>query len=403
LQVRGLQIASVRFTIVLTPLDIARAPKPRFLVRSSSRASRVETNTIRRSERMSMETRTVPANEFANEAPIATKDRPGVGERFGWNGMRYAIAPSANRLPYMLGGLTFCGILVLTATGILLDQFYNPSAVGAHESIVYIMTRVPLGNWLRSLHYWTATLVLVSVVCHLVYVFSRRSYVRPREIQWWSGVALLALLFAITFTGTVLRGDQEGGEALAHAIAGAQFFGALGAVMSPDFARSTSLIARMHNAHVSLLPFLMFALIGLHFWLVRQFGIHTTEARTAVFTSHLQKLTGVAFVCLGLLALLSALVPPGLGYPAVDGVEVTKPYWPFLWIYSAENTFGMAGMIIAPAVFFGFLFLIPLVDRGDSERARPRWLLAAGVLILGLYIGAMIYGVFAPQMQHLGM
>ena len=144
-----------------------------------------------------------------------------IRERLALHALDYPIPPSANQLRYMLGGLTFVGIIVLIITGLLLDQFYNPSPLAAHDSVLYIMTRVRLGNWVRSLHYWAATVVLITVFLHLAFVFWRRSYARPREVTWWAGVGLFGVIFGLIFTGTVLRGDQEAGEALAHAVAGA--------------------------------------------------------------------------------------------------------------------------------------------------------------------------------------
>ena len=345
--------------------------------------------------------------------PKAPRGVGAVQERLALGDLDYPIAPSANRLPYMLGGLTFVGILVLIITGVLLDQFYNPSPTAAHDSIVYIITRVPLGNWVRGLHYWAATIVLVSVVLHIGYVFWRRSYLRPREVTWWAGVGLFVLLFGLGFTGTVLRGDQDGTEALEHFVAGARLVGALGAPFSPDFARSTSLLGRLHSMHVSLLPLLLLGLIGLHFWLIRALGIHTHEPKTSRFTRHLPRLAGYGLLLVAAIGVLAAAFPPGIGHPGVSGVEVTKPFWPFLWIYAVENTVGMTGMVFAPLVLFGFLFLVPLLDRGghpageghghESGRARPRWLLGLAVLLLLLYVGGIVYGVFAPQMEHLGM
>jgi ubiquinol-cytochrome c reductase cytochrome b subunit len=274
--------------------------------------------------------------------------------------LEYCIAPVANRLPYMLGGLTFFGIVLLVVTGILMDQYYNPTPVGAHDSILYLMTRVPLGNWLRALHYWGATVVLVTVVLHLAYVFWRRSYLRPREVTLWVGVALFITLFGLVFTGTVLRTDQEGSEALAHAVAGARLVGALGAPLTPEFTQGAPLLTRLHNAHVSLLPLVLFALVGLHFWLVRYLGIHAHEPATVPFTHHLRRLTGYALFLVALLGTLAALVPPGIGYPGIEGVEVTKPFWPFLWIYTVENIMGLWGMI-------------PRRTRGNNRGGGPRW------------------------------
>ncbi|MBX6362292.1 MAG: cytochrome bc complex cytochrome b subunit [Gemmatimonadetes bacterium] len=342
--------------------------------------------------------------EAAPDAAPPTSSARSWRARFALDALHYPVAPTANRVPYMLGGLTFFGILLLIVTGVLLDQFYNPAPLGAHDSVVYIVTRVPLGWWLRALHYWGASIVLVTVFLHLCWVFARRSYRPPREVQWWSGVLLLLLLFAFAFTGTVLRGDQEGGEALAHAVAGGTLLGPLGAPASPDFAPSTSLLARVHNAHVGLLPLLLVALVALHFWLVRWLGIHTAEARTSTFAQHLRRLGGTALLLYGALAILAAVAPPHLGYPAVEGVEVTKPFWPFLWIYTFENSLGMVGMIVAPLVVFGALAVVPLVDRrDDAAGGRPRWVVAAGVAFLLLFLGTLLYGAIAPQMAHLGM
>ncbi len=303
----------------------------------------------------------------------------------------------------MLGGLTFFGIVLLVVTGILLDQYYNPSPVAAHDSILYIMTRVPLGDWIRGLHYWAASIVLVSVFLHMSFVFWRRSYLRPREVTWWAGVSLFLVLFALAFTGTVLRADQEGGEALEHAIMGAKMTGPLGFPLSPDFTTSTTLLSRLHSAHVSLLPLVMLALIGLHFWLIRLIGINSAEPKTSRFSDHLPKLTGYALLVLAFAGMLAAFFPPGIGHPSVEGVEKTKPFWPFLWIYVVENTWGMWGMVIAPIVIFGFLFIIPLVDRPREGHPRHGVLTAIALIMLTLYVGGILYGAFAPQKQHMGM
>ncbi|MBI4545490.1 MAG: cytochrome b N-terminal domain-containing protein [Gemmatimonadetes bacterium] len=347
------------------------------------------------------------AGPVPGERPGALFDRRAGGgwrERLAWHALEYGIAPVANRFPYMLGGLTFFGILALLVTGVLLDQFYNPAAVGAHDSIVFIISRVPGGNWLRSLHYWSTSVVLVSVFLHLIYVFWRRSYFRPREVTWWTGAAQLLVLFALAFTGTVLRADQEGGEALAHAVAGARMVGGLAKPLTPEFTASAPLLARLHNAHVSLLSLLLLALVGLHFWLIRHLGIHAHEPRTHPFTSHLRRLGGYGLIGFGMLAAIAALFPPGIGFPAVEGAEVTKPFWPFLWIYAAENALGLEGMLIAPAILFGFLFAVPLLDRRHDDRGgRPRWLFGLATLLLAMYLGALLYGAFAPQHPHLGM
>lgn len=346
-----------------------------------------------------------PPVDTRNPVGLPARGAPGVArERLGLDGLDYSIAPEANQFAYMLGGLTFSGIVLLIVTGIILDQFYNPSPLAAHDSVVYIMTKVPLGYWLRGLHYWGATIVLVTVFFHTCWVFWRRSYVKPREVTWWVGVALVIVLFGLAFTGTVIRGDEEGAEALAHAVAGGKLVGPLGAPVSPDFAQSTNIISRMHSAHVSLLPILLVALVGLHFWLIRIIGINSAQPKTSRFSDHLPKLLGYAFLLVALAGILAAIFPPHMGYPSVPGFEVTKPYWPFLWIYIVENSMGITGMVVAPIVIFGFLFLVPLIDRPRTpSQPRPRLVTALALLIMVFYVGGIIYGFFAPQMSHLGM
>lgn len=344
-----------------------------------------------------------PAPEPRTREPQPDEPRA-LHERLALSALDYPIAPTAERLPYMLGGITFAGIVLLVVTGVVMDQVYDPTPIGAHDSVVYLISRVPLGSWIRGLHWWGASVVLTSVFAHLGWVFWRRSYARPREVTWWSGVAMLLLLFALAFTGTVLRADQEGGEALAHAVAGAEMLGALGAPMTPDFVASTTLLARLHAAHTSLLPLALVGLLGLHFWLIRWHGIHAREARTSRFPSHLRRLAGWALLVWAAIGALAAAFPPGIGFPAVAGVEVTKPYWPFLWIYAAENTMGLVGMLVAPGVLFAALAAVPLVDRRPAaEGGRPTWVLVAGIALGVLVLGALIYGAFAPQVQHLGM
>ena len=78
------------------------------------------------------------------------------------------------------------------------------------------MSRAPLGDFVRGIHHWSADFVLLSVTAHLLWVFWRGSYKKPRELTWWAGVLMLGTIFLIYFTGTVLPRDQAGYEALEH-------------------------------------------------------------------------------------------------------------------------------------------------------------------------------------------
>lgn len=323
-----------------------------------------------------------------------------LAERLALGALDYPIPARANRLDFMLGALTLTAIVLLALTGIVLTQFYNPTPLEAHGSLRYLITNVPLVTLLRDIHVWSASAALVLVFAHLVAVFWRRGFRQPREGLWWTGVVLLALLFGLAFTGTVLRVDQEAVEALAHAVAGAGFAGPLGAPLTPGFTPSSPLVSRMYGLHVSVLPLTLLALLALHLWLIRHLGV-SASGEASTYSKHLRRLGGFGLLLVALVTLLALASPADLLASGVDGFEVTKPFWPFLWIYAAENLFGLSGALVAPAVLFGFLAVVPITDRRDGMAAKVTRVL--GVVLFILMLVAIAYAAVAPGQSHLNM
>lgn len=310
---------------------------------------------------------------------------------------------AATTLRYSLGALTFVSFVLLVLTGLWLAQFYNPSPTGAHDSVLYIIARAPFGDIARSVHVWAASVMVVSIVAHVAWVFYRRSYRRPRELTWYAGVGLAALVFLMVVTGTMLRYDQEGYEAMAHFVAGGQLTGSLGRFFTGAFTASTPLLSRVFSLHTSLVPLLIVGLIGVHFWLIRVLGISAEDSATTPFADHLPRLLGAGLLLFAGILALAVLAPQGLGYPPVPGHEVTKPFWPLLWIYALESLLGVAALVWAPLAVFTFLLAVPVLDRAKTSGRGVAVLRAAGlVLIIGLVaLGA--WAALTPPRQHLGM
>lgn len=321
--------------------------------------------------------------------------------RFAFRALEYPVPARASRLDFMLGALTLAALVLLALTGIVLTQFYNPTPLAAHDSVRYMITERPLVALLRDVHVWSASAAFVLVFSHLAAVFWRRGFRNPREGLWWSGVLLLGLLFGLAFTGTVLRADQEAIEALAHAVAGAQLVGPVGAPFQPDFTPASPLLTRMYALHVAVLPLALVALIALHLWLIRHLGVSASGEARAAFHRHLRPLAGFAFLLIAAVTTVALASPAGLLAAGVDGFEVTKPLWPFLWVYAAESLFGMTGMLLAPAVLFGFLAIVPVADRRPGTAARLTRVL--GVAVLVLLLAAIVYAALAPAQPHLDM
>ncbi len=324
-------------------------------------------------------------------------------QRLGLAALRYPIPDAATTIRYSLGALTFASFLILVITGLWLAQFYNPSPAGAYDSLLYIITRAPFGDIARNLHYWAASAMVVSIVAHIAWVIYCRAYRPPREITWYAGLGLAALVFLMVVTGTILRYDQEGYEALAHFLAGGELAGIFGRLFAADFTLSTPVAARLYSLHASLLPLGIAALVALHFWLVRTLGISAEGPKNALFSDHARKIAGASLLLVALLVALAVLSPAGLGNRGVPGYEITKPFWPVLWIYALESLFGMWALIWAPLLVVVFLAAVPVLDRRQHRSGASiavRW---GALVLLGLLFGLGLWAGLSPPQQHLGM
>ena len=109
---------------------------------------------------------------------------------------------------YYLGGVTLFFFLVQIVTGILLMLYYRPGADEAFESVEFIMTTVPFGWLIRSIHSWSANLMVFFAFVHMVSVFFMKAYRPPREMTWMSGVLLFFLILEFGFSGYLLPWNQ---------------------------------------------------------------------------------------------------------------------------------------------------------------------------------------------------
>ena len=101
---------------------------------------------------------------------------------------------------YYFGGMTLFLFVVQVATGILLLLYYRPSAEEAYESIQFLMAEVEFGWLIRSIHAWSANLMILALFVHLFSVLLLKAYRPPREVTWLSGMALLGVALAFGFT-----------------------------------------------------------------------------------------------------------------------------------------------------------------------------------------------------------
>ena len=341
-----------------------------------------------------------------------------IDERLGIRALEYPVPEHANKLAWSLGGVTAAAFLILIVTGVILVQFYNPVPEAANGSVRNTITDVWGGRFVRALHFWAAQAMYVTAVLHMLRVFLTGSYKKPREANWLIGVAMFGLVSLALFTGTVLKWDQEGFEALGHNLEIGKLMGGVGLWFSPEFANRVPILVRLYGAHVVIIPGLILVLATLHALLVKRHkisphpGLPTDDSGqqapasepTEPFTHHLRRIAAFGLVLLGILTFLSVLLPPGIGPSPVAGLEVTKPPWNFWWMFTLENWFGLSGILYGELAFFGILVALPFVDRNPERFWRRRPLaMTLGLLGLLAIIALTILMGVTPAKQHLGM
>jgi ubiquinol-cytochrome c reductase cytochrome b subunit len=336
--------------------------------------------------------------------------------RLGLSSLAYPVPRHANRIGYILGGISVIGFIVLAITGILLAQWYRPDPSGARQSIAYITGTVPVGDVLRGIHFWMANLVMATVLLHLGRVFVTGSFKRPREANWLIGVGLLVVTLGMIFTGTVLKWDQEGYEALQHNVEAGALLGSVGAWFSESFALTLPLVGRLYMAHVVILPGIGLLLLIAHFLLVKHLGISSlpeeADAATAgtgpepvrggsSFAAHLIRMLGFGLVLVAVAAVLSIAWGVTVGDRPNPAIEVTKPWWMFLPFYPFEDWFGLSALLWVPGLLVLGLMLVPLLDRSPwrSPRRRKGAMAVFGVVVAAL-VGLVLYALASPAASH---
>ena len=216
--------------------------------------------------------------EQARETGIAAADW--IDERTSLTGgLRWAMfrrVPKGTNWFYTLGSATLFAFLSQAVTGVFLAMYYDPSAGGAYESVRRITNDVFLGELVRGMHKWGATVMTVLIFLHMARTFFFGAYKYPREITWLIGVVLLILTFLMGLTGYLLPFDQRSYWATVVA----SNITATGPFVGPflgDFLRGgaefgATTLSRFYAIHMLLVPGVMAALIGAHLYLVARLG-----------------------------------------------------------------------------------------------------------------------------------
>ena len=336
-------------------------------------------------------------------------------ERLGLASIREFLAHKkvpvhAGTMWYYFGGITLFLFIIQVLTGTLLLLYYRPSPNEAYESVQFIMTRVEFGWLIRSIHSWSANLMILAAFIHMFSVAFLRAFRRPRELTWLSGIALLGLALAFGFSGYLLPWNTVSyfatkvGTDMAAAVPLVGHHVARFLRGGNDIGGGT--LTRFFGFHVAVLPGITTMLLLVHLALVQKHGMSTPRwaveeyrqkglplPQMPFFPNFFLRELMAWYAALGVLGCLAAVFPWELGIkadPFASAPAGIRPEWYFLapfytlklipshvWVFEGELV-GLFG--------FGLLALwwvaLPFwaVDRKGIERTR--WVTGAGVLLL---------------------
>jgi|TARA_B110000971_G_scaffold21086_1_gene19165 cytochrome b6 len=186
------------------------------------------------------------------------------------------VPPHVN-IFYCLGGITLTCFIVQVATGFAMTFYYRPTVTEAFASVEYIMTEVNFGWLIRSVHRWSASMMVLNMILHVCRVYLTGGFKKPRELTWVTGVALASVTVSFGVTGYSLPWDQVGywackivtGVPDAIPVVG----GLLVQVLRGGVSVGQSTLTRFYSAHTFVLPVVAVVLMLTHFVMIRKQGI----------------------------------------------------------------------------------------------------------------------------------
>ncbi len=298
----------------------------------------------------------------------------------------YENIPGGARWRYVWGStLTFC-LVAQFITGISLWMAYSPSSQTAWESVYFIQDEMTGGWLLRGLHHYTAHVMTVLLVLHLMQVMIDGAYKAPREVNFWFGLALLGLVLGMSLTGYLLPWDQKGYWATKVATNIAAVVPLIGPglqkiiIGGSEYGHHT--LTRFFALHAGVLPALTTALVVAHVALFRRHGITPKvpkRKRDATFWP--DQVLQDAVACLAVMATVLFLImrhrwfgTPGplgveLGAPAdpSEQFSAARPDWYFLFLFQFLKYFPgeteIWGAIVIPGLVFGVVALMPFLGK----------------------------------------
>jgi ubiquinol-cytochrome c reductase cytochrome b subunit len=318
--------------------------------------------------------------------------------------------PGGANWAYIFGsGLLFLFVSQVI-TGVFLALYYVPSADHAHTVVSYIVKEVTSGSFLRSIHAYGSSGIIILLLLHIGQTILYGSYKGRRELLWLSGCILLALMLGMAFTGYLLPWDEKAYFATAvgtNLIAEVPFLGPiLQKLVRGGDQMGTLTLSRFFVLHVFVLPAMLIGFIAAHVFFFRKAGaagpikedpVHPKLPAVPFYPRQVVMDALFAIVLIGILAVIAKTIPMDLG-PAANPADthfLPRPEWyyrpAFQWLKYLSGRWSFIGGILLPALLALIFAAAPFLDR-RLERRPWRRPISVGAFLLFL-IGYTSLGI----------
>ena len=308
---------------------------------------------------------------------------------------------------YYFGGICIFLFILQVITGVLLLLYYTPSVDSAYESIHFIMSQVKFGWLIRSVHSWSANILIGVIFIHMFSTLFLKAYRPPREITWITGFFLLLVFLAFGFSGYLLPWNELSFFATKVGTDIVGIFPLVGESIKtfilggPTVSGAT--LSRFFWLHVAVLPLFAVIIMAIHVLLVQILGMSKpislpdSEVKEVPFFPNFILKDSLGWILiLALIGVLCVFFPWEIGQKA-DPFAPTplgiKPEWYFLFMFTTlklipSHVLFLEGEMLA---LFGFiiggivLMIIPFLDRNATREKRSPVFSLLGLIVL-LYI-----------------
>jgi len=354
----------------------------------------------------------MPLRSVPEKAYQWLNERMGLDSIFSF--LRHKEVPqSSSSLWYYFGGVSLFLFLVQVTTGILLLMYYRPGTASSYESLQFIVSKVNYGWLVRDIHSWSANLMVLCVMIHMFSVFFLKSYRKPRELTWMSGMLLLVLVLTFGFSGYLLPWNQLAyfatkvgtdmtgtvplvGDYVLKIVRGGQ-----------DVTGAT--LSRFFGLHVAVLPGIFTLVLSFHLFLLQRQGMSQPvdwedlppEKKPVMpFYPNFVLREFIFWMCaLAVINALAVFFPWELGVkadPFASAPAGIRPEWYFMFMFQSlkflpahvgplEGEFlGLTVFNLAGVVWF----FLPFWDRTGGRGVKARLVTWLGVFVV-VYILVM--------------